>query len=102
MKLGKIPGIRSMVPISKKWMRKNNISFIDDYGIIWDTDSSGSTYWCYKFRLVGRRPLKASLLGKPKKVVIGRIDESLIMRAENPEAFIIREAEKAAKGLIYA
>ena len=102
MRLVKIPGIRGMVPISKEWMRRNNVSFVDDYGILWETDSSGYGYWAYKFRLVGRRPLKQLLLGKPKKVVIGRVDQNLVMAAENPETFIIKEAERAAKGLIYA
>lgn len=102
MNLGKIPGILRNVPTDEGWMRKNNVSFVDDYGIMSETDSLGKLYWVYKFRLVGRRPLKQFLLGRPKKVVIGRVDQRLIMDAENPEAFIIKQAEEAAKGLIYA
>ena len=90
---------RQGILIDRRWMRKNRVALVDDYGIIWEDDSAGHPYWAYKWRLVGRRTFWHWLTQKPKRVVLGKVDQLLLMEAKDPDTFLLSQVTESARRL---
>lgn len=88
--------------INKEWMASYNIERVNYYGMVIEVDSRGVPYIFYKYELVRKRTFWQKLFLRPRKMIRGKVNRVLIIRAQSPKDFLLSHVERSAKELQHA